>query len=139
MTGNPADPDWSTPLLENRQNAILGDISARNSSFFDEEMEKLEKWAEDLKSGLELEIKDLDAEIKLVKAEAKRMPVLEEKVAAQRRIKDMERIRNEKRHRLYAAQDEVEARKDDLIGDIEKRLAQTVEVKELFRVEWDLV
>lgn len=51
----------------------------RNNSFFEEEMEKLDNWAEDVKAGLEKELRDIDAEIKLRKSESKKTLRLDEK------------------------------------------------------------
>ena len=44
---------------------IKASNAERNNSFFEEEMEKLDNWAEDVKSGLEKELRDIDSEIKL--------------------------------------------------------------------------
>ena len=46
----------------------------RDSNFFDEEMEKLDKWAEDVKNGIEIELKELDKDIKTRKTEAEIEP-----------------------------------------------------------------
>jgi len=51
--------------------ALLGRVAERNTRFFEEELEKLERWADDLKNGLEREVKDLDAEIRAAKRDAK--------------------------------------------------------------------
>jgi SNF2 family DNA or RNA helicase len=118
---------------------ILQDNSQRNAAFFDDEMDKLEKWAEDKKNSLEFELKDLDKEIKLRKTEAKKILNLEEKVKAQRQIKEMEKKRSNMRQNLYQAQDEVDERKEKLIGEIEMRLKQKIERAELFTVKWRLV
>lgn len=118
---------------------IMEDNSEKNSQFFDEEMEKLERWAEDMKLSLEKEIKDLDAEIKLKKAEAKKIFRLEEKVKMQRVIKDLEKKRSEKRRSLYEAQDEIDRRKDALLEEIEARLQQKIQENELFTIQWKLV
>ena len=83
-------------------------------------MDKLDQWADDMKISLEKEIKDLDAEIKLRRAEAKKMLSLESKVAAQREIKKLEKGRNEKRQSLFASHDEIDEKKGDLLTDIEK-------------------
>ena len=47
-----------------RQAAIKRTISERNARFFEAEAEKLDGWADDIKLGLEREIKELDREIK---------------------------------------------------------------------------
>ena len=43
-------------------------------------MEKLDKWADDVKSSMEIALKELDREIKAGKTEAKKILNLEEKV-----------------------------------------------------------
>jgi hypothetical protein len=50
-------------------------------------------------------------------------------VKAQRHIKDMEKRRNTLRMNLFQAQDDVDARKETLIAEIEARLSQRVEEK----------
>ena len=124
--------------MEEMQNGIVTESAERNNTFFDEEMEKLDNWADDMKLGLEKEISDLDNEIRLRKSEAKKLSRLEEKVAAQRAIKDLEKRRTEKRQNFYEAQDEIDKRKDALLTKIEKMLAQKVERTKLFTIKWKL-
>ena len=99
---------------------------------------KLDSWAEDLKKSLEWEIKQLDADIKTMKAEARKLGDLEAKVEAQRAIKKLESQRNEKRKKLFAAQDEIDGRKEELIDRIETRMQQKIEETELFAIRWEL-
>lgn len=108
----------------------------RNETFFDEEMDKLDTWASDMKVALEREIKDLDAEIKLRKSSAKKLTHLAEKVAEHRIIKELENKRAEKRQNLYEAQDEVDARKETLLDKVENMLEQKTEQTELFTIRW---
>ena len=122
-----------------RETQILQENMERNSGFFDTEMGKLEKWAEDLKGSLEIELKELDKEIKFRKTEAKKIPNLEEKINAQRQIKELEKKRNTLRMNLYQAQDEVDVRKEKLIEDIEARLQQKLERSELFLIRWKII
>ena len=124
-------------LFGETQNVIT-DNANRNKDFFDTEMDKLDQWAEDMKLSLEKEIKDLDAEIKLCKHEAKKMLYLEAKIKAQRNIKDLEKKRSEKRRHLYEAQDTIENRKDNLLNEIEKRLNQKKKTTELFTIKWNM-
>lgn len=115
---------------------ILSMNAHRNSSFFDDEMEKLDKWAEDVKSSIEIELKELDKDIKTKKTEAKKILNLEEKVKAQREIKEMEKKRNVLRQNLYQAQDDVDVKKDRLIDEIEIRLRQKIDRTRLFLAKW---
>lgn len=124
--------------VEEMNQEILSSSSDRNNRFFDEEMEKLDSWADDMKLALEHEISDLDQEIKLRKSEARKISRLEERVKAQRAIKDLERKRVEKRQNLYVAQDEIDEKKEVLLNKIEKMLKQKVERKCLFMIKWKL-
>ena len=91
-----------------------------------------------MKLALEREITDLDQEIKLKKSEAKKINRLEDKVKAQRIIKDLERKRIEKRQNLFVAQDEIEDKKEQLLNKTEQMLKQKVERKRLFAIKWKL-
>lgn len=121
------------------QNEIVADSAERNSKFFDEEMDKLDNWADDMKLGLEKEISDLDQEIRLRKSEAKKITRLDEKVSAQRAIKELEKKRTEKRQNLYEAQDEIDEKKDMLLDKIEKMLKQKVSWENLFTIKWRVI
>ncbi len=131
--------DQLQQIFEAVKAKIIDDISTRNSTFFDEEMEKLEKWAEDLKSGLELELKELDREIKFQKTESKKILKLDEKLKAQKEIKELEKKRNTKRRTLFEAQDEVDSRKEGLIEGVEARLRQQISTRHLFTIRWQLI
>ena len=131
--------DQLQQIADLMQTDILQNNEKRNSGFFDIEMEKLDKWADDVKGSLEIELKALDKEIKFRKTEAKKILSLEEKIKAQRHIKDMEKKRNSLRMNLFQAQDEVDVQKDKLIEEIEARLKQRIEKNELFLIRWKLV
>ncbi|MDD2426086.1 MAG: SNF2-related protein [Bacteroidales bacterium] len=122
--------------IEQQKERILSESELRNRNFFDNEMEKLDTWADDMKLSLEKEITDLDAEIKLRKSEAKKMLNLEAKIVAQRSVKDLEKRRTEKRMKLYQAQDEIDEKKETLLSNIEKMLAQKISQEELFTIKW---
>ena len=114
-------------------------LTVQEEGLVDEEMEKLDNWAGDMKLALEREISDLDQEIRLRKSEAKKIGRLEEKVKAQRAIKEMERKRIEKRQNLFNAQDEIDEKKELLLSRIEKMLQQKAQQTELFTIKWRII
>jgi len=99
-------------------------------------MEKLDRWADDLKDGIERAIRELEVEIRAMKREARQAPNLEQKIVMQRQVKERERKLKENRTQRDEAQDEIENRKDRLIEEIEARLAQQVTRTELFAARW---
>jgi len=120
-------------------NLVSGQIAERNSEFFDAEVEKLDKWADDMKIALELDLKKLDIDIKTAKTNAKKILNLDEKLKAQISIKDMEKKRNEMRKKLFESQDEVEERKELLIEHVEARLKQNSTLTQLFTIRWKVI
>lgn len=122
--------------LNAQRDSILAVLGQRNASYFEVELEKLEKWADDLKAGLEFELKELDSEIKAIKRSAKLESSLEAKVALHRKAKELESDRSKKRRALFEAQDEIDRRKETLISDVEARLRQSVKAEELFTIQW---
>ena len=126
-------------VLYSETQTVISDNANRNKDFFDTEMDKLDQWADDMKLSLDKEIKDLDAEIKLKKSEAKKMLRLEDKVKAQRGIKDLEKKRSQKRQHLFEAQDTIDDRKENLLNDIESRLRQEVNTVEIFTIKWKMI
>lgn len=131
-------PNTVAAEIQSRQGAIRRTISTRNAQFFEAEAEKLEGWADDLKLGLEREIKEMDREIKEARRAATTALTLEEKLAGQKQIKSLESQRNEKRRSLFEAQDRVDHQREELIANIEGKLAQKSGLQQLFTVRWVL-
>lgn len=127
---------WSS--VEIRKAELLREINQRNLGYFEQEVQKLDAWADDLKLGLEQEIKEIDRQIKDVRSTAAIAPTLEEKLSWQRRQRELEGKRGKLRRDLFSRQDEVEAQRDDLINQLELQLQQQVEEHMLFTIEWEL-
>ncbi|MBV5329793.1 MAG: DEAD/DEAH box helicase family protein [Chlorobium sp.] len=133
-----ANKERINTAAELHKSEILNQLALRQSQWFEEEMDKLESWADDMKSGLEFELKDLDRLIKTLKTESKKIPLLDAKLKAQKEIKGLEKKRNSKRQLLFQAQDEIESRKEGLIEDVESKLKQEVKTHELFTICWTM-
>lgn len=131
-------PSVVDEAIEHRQAAIRRTISERNARFFEAEAEKLDGWADDLKLGLEREIREMDRHIKEARRAATTALTLEEKLAGQKLIKALESQRNEKRRSLFEAQDKVDQQRGDLIAAIEGKLTPKERVQQLFTIRWNL-
>ena len=125
-------------ITRNRQATIQRAISERNARFFEAEADKLDGWADDLKMGLEREIKEIDRQIKEARRAATTALTLEDKLAGQKQIKALEAQRNQKRRSLFDAQDQVDKQREELIAVIEGKLDQTTALLPLFTLRWTL-
>ena len=105
---------------------------------FADETEKLDAWADDLKVGLEREIKELDRRIKETRSKGKGAATLAEKLAAQKEQREMEKLRDTKRRDLFVRQDEIQGKRDRLIDGLEQQLGQQVDERTVLSCEWIL-
>lgn len=120
-------------------NIFTVEIAERNGKFFDEEVDKLDKWAEDVKKSLEIELRRMDIDIKTMKTNAKKILNLEEKVKLQREIKEFEKKRNDMRQKLYQAQDDVDKKKEGLLVKVESQLKQKTTLTSLFTIRFKVI
>jgi ERCC4-related helicase len=134
----PLPSDQLDPITQRTKATLLRGISERNAQFFEIEVGKLEGWADDLKLGLEREIKEMDRQIKETRRAAVAALSLEEKLEGQRKIRDLESERSEKRRSLFDAQDDVDRRRERLIADVEGKLEQRTLLKALFTIRWSI-
>ena len=124
---------------QSRQTELQQIIAKRNGHYYEAEAEKLDGWADDLKVGLEREIKEMDRLIKEARRAAATALTLEDKLASQKQIKNVEAQRNDKRRSLFEAQDAIDQQREDLIGTIEGKLQQAASNQALFTLRWSLV
>lgn len=140
VIGGAAPPDAVAATLNEslatQQANIRRDISERNARFFEAEADKLDGWADDLKVGLERELKELDRQIKEARRAATVALTLEEKLAGQKAVKALEAERSAKRRSLFDAQDKIDAQRTELIAQIEGKLEQKINVQQLFTIRW---
>ncbi len=116
--------------------AYIDSIDTKNSDFFDEEIGKLEKWSDDMKTSLEIELKRLDIEIATLKTQARKIIQLEQKLEAQKTLKDLEKKRSDMRHNLYQIQDDIDKQKDSLLSNVEARLKKSILKQDILRIKF---
>ena len=112
------------------------DVERKNMEFFDEEVVKLDRWADDLKLGLELEIKEIDREIREARMAARTVATLQDKLKGQRRVRELERRRNQQRRDLFEAQDRIDHDRDQMIAKTEALLTTSPDSRPLFCCRW---
>ena len=126
-------------VYEQMKNKVLGDISERNAIFFEEEMDKLNCWAEDKRKSFKTTLKDYDERIAELKRQARLAPNLPEKLEIQKKIRDLDKKRDAAWRQYDEAARDIERQKDTLIDRVEARLQQEVEEETLFTIRWKLV
>ncbi|HSH65157.1 MAG TPA: SNF2-related protein [Bacteroidia bacterium] len=120
------------------KNEILEQISVRNGSYFELELEKLDKWGDDRRSSLKITLKELDDQIKDIKKQIRLAPNLPEKLKLEKEKRKLETQRDEAWKEYDGAAKEIDRSKDKLIDEIEKKLSQSLQQQELFTIQWKI-
>jgi hypothetical protein len=124
--------------IARQQTQRMETISAKNGTWFDSEMEKLDHWADDRRTTLKGELDELDLAIKDTKKAARLAPNLPEKLELQRRLRTMEGKRDEAWRAYDAASRDIDRQKDSLLDEIGRRLSQKTACETLFTLRWRL-
>jgi hypothetical protein len=122
-----------------RRLVLLEDMATRNGRWFDNEMDKLDRWAEDRQASLKTELAELDEGMKEAKKAARLAPTLPEKLERQRAARNLEAKREEAWRAYDQASRDIDRQKDALLDEISRRLEQRVEQTPLFTLRWRLV
>jgi superfamily II DNA or RNA helicase len=122
-----------------RRQALLEETVIRNGRWFDTEMDKLDRWAEDRRASLKAELAELDEALKEAKKAARLAPTLPEKLERQRATRTLEAKREEAWRAYDQASREIDRQKDALLDEISRRLEHRVEQEPLFALRWLLV
>jgi hypothetical protein len=125
--------------LTHTQNRILERISSKNASYFELELDKLDKWGDDRRNSLKVALKELEDGIKELKKQSRLAPNLPEKLKLEKERRQLETKRDEAWKEYDNAAKEIERKKDELIDVIEKKLRQQLTAQQLFAIRWSVV
>ena len=117
---------------------IISDIADRNGKFFDEEMDKLDRWASDKRTSQREKLKEYDVQIADMKKESRTARNLQEKIEIRKKVRKLEAKREEAWKDYDVASKDIENQKDTLIDKVEDRLQQGTTETTLFKIQWSL-
>lgn len=110
-----------------------------NNRYFHEAREKLERWADDMILAAEKALQDTREQIKALRRQARQAETLEEHHRIQEQMRKLEQKQRRQRREIFRVEDEIMEKRDQLIDQLEKRLAQRQELERLFTVRWSVV
>lgn len=137
-TANAEPPALLANNQQRRIEASLAQFIEENQRLFNAEREKLERWADDKLLASEEALKDTKAKIAQIKRDARKAPTLEEQSELQNQLRDLERQQRRQRQQIFDVEDEILAKRDELIEALQERLTQTTETEHLFTIRWQV-
>ena len=110
-----------------------------NSQVFQQERDRLDRWAEDMVLAAEKELADTKAQLKALHRQARLAPNTDEHYALQLQIRELEKTQRTQRQQIFTVEDQIKAKRDLLIDRLEKRLSQRASAEPLFSIRWEVV
>jgi superfamily II DNA or RNA helicase len=118
------------------RSGMLEERAMRQGKWFEVEMDKLDRWADDKRVSLKRELDDLDTQLKEAKRLARFAPTMPEKLERQRAVRALETKREAAWRAYDQARGDIDREKDALLDDITGRLEQSIEHTGLFTIRW---
>jgi hypothetical protein len=128
-------------LLANSHQAVEATISGvleANQRLFNEERDKLERWADDKLLAAEEALKNTKARIAQLKRDARKAATLQEQDGIQRELSEQERKQRRQRQEVFEVEDEIIAKRDALIASLQQRLQEKTSSETLFSIRWQV-
>jgi hypothetical protein len=140
-TPNPCNNPVPEALLADSQRAVAATIAQvleANQRLFHEEREKLERWADDKLLAAEDALKQTKARISQLKRDARTATSLQHQGLIQQELSEFERRQRRLRQDIFEVEDEIIAKRDELIASLQQRLKERTKSETLFSVRWQI-
>lgn len=111
----------------------------RNNTFYQEECDRLFRWADDLILSAEKELKDTKNQLREQNRLLRLATNQQDRLDLELKIKELSRKQREQRQRIFDVEDEIAGKRDTLIDRLKKRLEQKANHEHLFTVRWKVV
>lgn len=89
--------------------------------------------------AVEKALKDTKELIKALRRQASQAETLQEQHELQEKMQQAERRQRKQRQEIFTLEDEIEAKRDELISALEKRMSQHQQSERLFTIRWSVV
>ncbi len=132
-------PEQLASTAERHIEATLTRALEENNEYFQREREKLENWADDQILAAEQNLQDTRNRIRDIKRRSRLAETVEQQKQLQEELKTLEKLQRRQRQDIFDVEDQIEARRDQLIDALERRIKQKTLIHPLFRIRWALV
>lgn len=126
-------------LVTHQIQAKLNQALDENQTYFKQAREKLEAWADDQIKSAEQMLLDIKLKIRDAKRQSRQVETIEEQKQWQEQIKQLEKQQRRQRQGIFDVEDEIEAKRDELIDALEKQMHKTSTTHHLFTVRWKVI
>lgn len=124
---------------EKHKDLLIESLKAKDTEYFQHEVDKLHKWADDKIMASEKELKDVKSKIKELNRTSKKTSSSEELLKIQSELREFERKKKRLRQEIFQVEDEIEERRDDMINAIKAKMLKAINESPIFTIKWKLI
>ncbi len=128
-----------TDKRDKHKDLLLEVLQAKDTEYFQLEVDKLHKWAEDKIHASEKELKDVKSKIKEINRDSKKTSSSDALLKMQTELRDLESKKKRLRQEIFAVEDEIEERRDNMINEIKAKMLKAINESSIFTIKWKLV
>lgn len=121
-----------------QKDKIFSSCEKRNAQFFDAEITKLDKWADDRLLAGEKELKELKKTINAKRADSKKANPTD-KLKIQIEIRELELKQKKLKKEVENAEDEIYAKRSEIIDSLSELIKGRSSKQEIMTIEWEIV
>ncbi|NLW34454.1 MAG: DEAD/DEAH box helicase family protein [Syntrophorhabdus aromaticivorans] len=110
-----------------------------NNRHFNEACQQLDKWAEDMEMALQKELDDVKRQVRDLQRRSRQASTMEEQHGIQEEIVKLERKKRTLREKIFDMEDEITAKRDQLVEELVKRMQQRTTITPVFTIRWRVI
>lgn len=126
-------------LLKSQEKGIIDRARKLNTEFFNQEIEKLDKWQDDKYRALQEVLNKIEKEISGLKSNFWKAYEKDKILALQKKIAMLERRQMKEREDFFKKSKEISAEKDRLLNGIHAKMTPRTSKEHLFTIRWRVV
>ncbi len=135
---NPINNRVVTSIQNTHKDLLIQSIAEKDTVFFREESEKLNKWANDKINASEIALKETRVKIQELNRESQRATDPASQVKIEEQLLELQRKQKKQRQEIFKVEDEIIVQRDTKIADYKKRMKQETTITKLFTINWML-
>lgn len=136
---NKSEKDSIKESREKQKELLLDELKSKDTNFFQQEVDKLHKWADDRILASEKDLRDVKSKIKEFNRNSKNAVTSEELLKTQTELKSLEKKKKKLRREIFEVEDEIEERRDSMIEAIKGKMFKKINESPIFTIKWKLI
>ena len=110
-----------------------------NTTQFNEEQDRLERWAEDRKTSSRTQVDEIEVQLKDIRRRSRQATNLKERLELKETERELMARQRKAQAGVFDAYDDINRELDSFLDGLQRQLQQSVSIETLFTIRWEVV